>query len=751
MTQSPARPRHVLRRVITRIAQAALVSLTVLCSWANERVGSPWTGESGVQETTGQIMAREEEAGIRSNKIHHRHRSDFQNLPLDPDSPQIENWLAPGVALAPGAETNSAQSVGLNFTAATLVDTQAFPPDSMGAVGPTQFILAVNGRVRSFDKRTGLADGVLNADTDVFFQSVMTPPVTNNFTSDPRIRYDRLTGRWFITIIDVPGRAGALPNRILLAVSSGPVITSSTVWTYFYFQHDLVSPAGDTGKFADYPTLGVDAQALYIGANIFGTRGQGSFSDTTAYVIRKTSVLGAGPIVVTAFRGLVEKVQGINTGPYTPQGVDNAATNSTEGYFIGVDAGLYGRLALRRVSNPGGTPTISGNVLITIPLNGNTISIPHLGNTGGAAGNLDGLDYRLIMAQLRNGHLWTCANLAVNNTGVPNSTDTRMGVRWYELGNIAPGQTPSVIQSGTVYDPSSANTTDRRNYWMGAINVTGQGHAAIGFSVAGANEHINAGFAGRLAQDPLGSVREPVLYTASSTAYNPPGDSGGAEGRRWGDYSYTCVDPDDDMTLWTVQQFCNAQNSYGLRVLRILAPPPATPIACNPATLSAGASNVTVSVTGMSTNGSGFFDAGASFSNHVSAAVSGSGVTVEAINYIDPTHLNLTVSVSLTASAGPRALSITNPDGQVIQSAAGILNVSGSPPAPLVSIFRSGNSVLLRWSASAGTMYRVQQKTDMNAASWQNLGGVITATSSTAEKLDQIEPNSHRFYRVCVL
>ena len=77
----------------------------------------------------------------------------------------------------------------------------------MGAVGPTQYVVDLNGRIRSFDKATGLADGVLNVDTDVFWASVMTPAVCN-FTSDPRIRYDRLSGRWFFVMIDVPACDG---------------------------------------------------------------------------------------------------------------------------------------------------------------------------------------------------------------------------------------------------------------------------------------------------------------------------------------------------------------------------------------------------------------------------------------------------------------------------------------------------------------------------------------------------------------
>jgi hypothetical protein len=649
-------------------------------------VGSPWTGPPGVRRTTADIMenARTNAALVRGWRIHARSRAGFQKLPANPDSPVVADWPEPSPNTGAPAPAGP-QTLAVNFIGATLAETGAFPPDSMGAAGPTQFLVGVNGRIKSFNKFTGLPDGVLNASMDTFFNPVMTPPVNNNFTSDPRVRYDRLSRRWFVLIIDVPGSEGTLPNRVLLAVSDSPILTASTVWTFFYFQHDLVAPAGDSGKFADYPTLGIDANALYIGVNVFQSRGQGAFQDTTAFVVRKSSVLGAGPIVVTAFRNLIRKVQGIDTGPYTPQGVDNFDPAASEGYFIGVDAGLYGRMALRRVSTPGGTPAISDNVVFNIPLNGGTISVPHLGNTGGSYGNLDGLDYRLLAACLRSGRLWTTANIAVNNTGAPSGTDTRMGARWYELQGIASGQTPSVVQSGTLYQPSASNTTDATNYWMGTIMVNGQGHAAMGFSVAGVNSRINAGTAGRLAGDPAGTLQAPVLYTASTTAYNPPGDPGSSRGRRWGDYSYTCVDPDDDMTMWTVQQYCHAENSYAVRVVKLLAPPPALPIGCSPSTLAAGTSNVTLAVTGLSTNGSGFFDPGPGFSNRLAAVFVGNGVTVNSLTYSNPTQIRLNVSVSLAATNGARPLTITNPDGQAATSANGLLTITGGNTPPTIS------------------------------------------------------------------
>jgi hypothetical protein len=620
--------------------------------------------------------------------------------PQNPDSPESSEWPHSPVPFRIQSSISSLdlftpQTLStINFTGATLADTDAFPPDSMGAVGPTQYIVAVNGRIRSFDKTTGLVDGVLNVDTDVFFSSVMTPPLNNNFTTDPRIRYDRLSGRWFISMIDVPGTLGSLPNRVMIAVSNGGTITSSSDFTFFQFQHDLVgtAPNVDTGKFADYPTLGVDANALYIGVNVFTSTG--NFSNTTGFVVRKSSVLGAGPIFVTAFRGLIT-----TDGAFTPQGVDNYDPAATEGYFIGVSNASFGRLILRRVSNPGGTPTISSNISITVPTTTYPFTVPHLGNTGGINGQLDGLDDRLFAAHIRNGRLWTAHNIAVNSSGTTTSP-TRNGSRWYELTGIVSLGTPSVVQSGTVFDSAASNP---RFYWIPSIMVSGQGHAAIGFSTAGANEHANAGTTGRLAGDTLGAMGIPELYTNSTTAYNPPGDTGAQNGsRRWGDYSYTSLDPNDDMTMWTIQEFCNAANSYGVRVVKLLAPPPAMPFSASPSSIATGQSSVNVAVTGTSSAGSGFFDPDAGFPNRISAAVS--GVTLNSATYTDPTHITLTLS-TVGSMAGARTITVTNPDGQSATSASAILNICGTITInpSTISVGTYNTTYAQTFTASGGT------------------------------------------------
>src|SRR5438105_15845586 len=107
---------------------------------------------------------------------------------------------------------------------------------------------------------------------------------------------------------------------------------------------------------------------------------------------------GGGPIVVTAFPGLLPGGSA-SDGPYTPQGVDNFDPAATQGYFIGVSNTNFGRLDIRRISDPGGTPTISGNILLTVSSTAFPRSVPHLGNTGA---NVDALDDRLFNAVIRN-------------------------------------------------------------------------------------------------------------------------------------------------------------------------------------------------------------------------------------------------------------------------------------------------------------------------------------------------------------
>jgi hypothetical protein len=656
--------------------RVGLILVLGLAASAPAFAGSPY------QATVAEIMERQRLAPPPTGPQLQKPRlvAPRWNLPSNPASPLAPTFPSSAAPVA-APKASAPQTLGVSFLGATLADTNAFPPDTMGAAGPTQFLVGINGRLRTFTKATGAADGVLDADMDVFFNSVRNGLPT----SDPRVRYDRLSSRWIVTIINFG--ASFSNNRVLIAVTdaaSNGVLSNSTVWTFFFFQHNLDGPAGDTNLFLDYDTLGVDANALVIGGNIFTPAG--NFQGTSVHVVRKSTVLsgGGGNLVpsgnVVAFRNLTGSPAG--AGPYTPQGVDDLHhAAAAESWVVGVDNATFGTLMLRKISfsAPGAWPPagISGNLPLAVSSTFFPLSVPHLGNTGGAAGQLDALDDRLFDAKLRDGRIWTAHNIAVTSAGVGSPAGDRNGSRWYEID--VTGGLPSLVQSGTLFDPAASNPLF---YWIPSIEVSGQGHAAIGTSRAGAAARANAATAGRLSGDPLGTLQAPLQFTSSSTAYNPAADPGPP--RRWGDYSFTSVDPNDDMTMWTIQEYCDATDSYGVRVVQLVAPPPAAPSAAVPPTVAAGLASAMVTVTGTPAGGSGFFDPGAGYPNRIQAAVSGGDVTVNGLTYNGPTSVTLDID-TVGAALGPRTVTITNPDGQAVASAPGLLSIVVGGPAPTVT------------------------------------------------------------------
>ena len=80
--------------------------------------------------------------------------------------------------------------------------------------------------------------------------------------------------------------------------------------------------------------------------------------------------------------------------------------------------------------------------------------------------------------------------------------------------------------------------------------------ALIAFSQGSATSYVGAAYAMRFGWDAAGVMRAPSQFKAGMSSYdilipflnlNP--------NNRWGDYSITSVDPTDDHTLWTIQDY----------------------------------------------------------------------------------------------------------------------------------------------------------------------------------------------------
>src|SRR5262249_4610655 len=125
--------------------------------------GTPWTGAKGVTETVGRIMARSKSAQAAPMAL------PIRLAPQRRLAGASSSSLEPKPATQPQAPSVAVSS---SFLGASLADSGDVPPDAMGAAGPSQFLVVVNGRVRTFNKNSGVPDGDLDTTTNSFFGSL---------------------------------------------------------------------------------------------------------------------------------------------------------------------------------------------------------------------------------------------------------------------------------------------------------------------------------------------------------------------------------------------------------------------------------------------------------------------------------------------------------------------------------------------------------------------------------------------------
>jgi hypothetical protein len=79
-----------------------------------------------------------------------------------------------------------------------------------------------------------------------------------------------------------------------------------------------------------------------------------------------------------------------------------------------------------------------------------------------------------------------------------------------------------------------------------------------------------------------------------------------------------------------------------------------------------------------------------------------------------------------------------------------LVRVNGINVPILLQPLIAGSNILLSWTAVSNTAYRIEFEPGTEGTNWNALPGDITASNSTASKLDPVTP-SNRFYRVRVL
>ena len=609
-----------------------------------------------VRDSWSQMLARE--AAEQSSRVG---PNRLVEVPLlAPHANRLPRRRAQSRDSTPGPASGSPRSlappvhsVGTSFPAISLRDQfNAFgggsvPPDTMGAIGPDHFLQVINSSVAVFD-RTGRRLSHVALDTFFHFtENGVTYPRNGAF--DPRVLYDRRSGRWIASALE-RGATSESANDAVLAISA----TGDPLGAWFHYLVPISVPTDSRSYFSDFDTLGTDDNGVYVLASIFPSAGA-DFAKLVA--LDKAPLLAGAPAAQFQFAPIAD----VYSTPQPALNLDPVAADAPAWFVASwpftlnsTDSANLSCFTLTWRGAPGArTPTLGATKTVFTA----TFGFPAEAPAKGATVKLDATDFRLVNALLRNQRLWTCRNVGVNDSGGASGAN-RTGCEWLEL-DLAGGEA-RLRQSGRVFDEA---VTDPHFFLFPTIAVNGQGHAVMAFTSTSAADFPGIAFASRLATDPLGTMRDVALIKSGEHAYQR---LDGLGRNRWGDYSFTSVDPRDDLSLWTVQEYAKADGTeasiWGTWVARLLAPPPT---AASPGAVARrGMQGVFLTI-----SGSGFFDPGPGFSNRFRINLTGgspNGLGNFRVTGVTPNVAQVFLDVAEDAAPGPRELVVTNPDGQQV-------------------------------------------------------------------------------------
>jgi len=556
------------------------------------------------------------------------------------ESPPSARASAP----APAAQTTSL-TIGTSFRTTAQKDqinafaSSAFPPNIAAAAGPDHVVELVDGSAAVFNKTGALLSFVT---LDSFFTLVdggTTYP--RGGATNARLLFDRHSARWFAAALEFGNPAGS-SNHAILAVSRGPNPISDP-WDKYLIPIGRAN-MGFTTFLTDALTFGMDDNGVYFGATIIA-------SDAPFFPTYKiAAVARAGLIAPSPSMGTLYQFSGITDMYGTPQPAHNqdAVGPEARAWFVASSSTTLGNVHYRTLVWSGGVPALSAvsSVLATPPY-GFPLNAPSRDRTT----NIYITDDRLQAAVIRNARLWTCRSVGVNSTGTAQPAANRTGCEWLEID--VTGATAVLRQSGRIFD---SQAVDPRFYYYPAIMVSGQGHVACAFSGSSVNDFVGAFFTTRLATHPPGWMEPPVFLHAGEAAYEQL-DS--LDRNRWGEYAAASLDPNDDMTIWTVSPYACAlaADTWGTWAGEFRAPAPF--VSFMSASGVPGQTGLVISLTG-----AGLFDPGPGFRHRLDVTFSGTGVTVTNLAYVGPTRVDVTVDIAPNAPTGSRTITLTNPDGQ---------------------------------------------------------------------------------------
>jgi hypothetical protein len=451
------------------------------------------------------------------------------------------------VLLSSTVEAGVFVAIGNNFTGSRYgVNSTYKPPDGDGCIGPGYFIEFVNGFFSIYSKTNGSR---VQSMTDLNFWSSAGVSITSGWeVTDPRVLFDPASQRWFASQADFDPTDTINSNHFLLAISVTNDPTKG--WKGVKITGD---PTGV--NFADFPTLGFDANGVYLAGDMFDPSGNG-LSQSTLVSVPKSDLLLTTPTAAnrTLFSGLPYSSWGAILQPAVCRdgsGSGVVLAMGDLGYDLGQHSTLFDFKVLNAASH---SASLSGANTVNVP----AYTIPPDPYQPGGSSNLDDGDTRFSS-------IITCVGgnvYAVHGTQFNNNA----ALQWFRFNatNMA------LLETGIISDPVL-------DLYYGSIAVNPSGTVVIACNGSSPSNYISSyAFVGATVSG-VTTFNSKLLLRSSTVTYQSVDPTTGLS--RWGDYSSTSVDPLDPTRFWTLQLYAASSTAWATQITELITAPPMLSVA----------------------------------------------------------------------------------------------------------------------------------------------------------------------------
>ena len=434
--------------------------------------------------------------------------------------------------------------------------TRTIPPDTTGAVGATRIVSTLNSNYRIQNKADGATLSTVSIDGFWAPLNSATPgpaptpsPVAGVF--DPRIQYDPYTGggRWIVAAVSNSRSASA---SVLVGISA----TSDPQGTFTLYRFVVGCAAGAAGcdangEWADFPMLGFNKNWIAVGWNQFRTAGNQGFVAGKMLMLDYPALVGgtSTSMIFTANLG-----EGFCMHPattyspteetlYVPAHLSSAGASYRLHRITGTaSAPVFNFDSVTKIRPGGGWTQPGGDILPQT-------CVGTIGLTCPASLRFIDSGDSFIRSNVvfRNGSIWYAQTIGLP-AGRTALTIDRTAAQWTRV-----DPSGAFVEGGRI-DDASATSTSGEWYAYPSIAVNANGDVLVGFSNFSWRHFARAAYAMRL--NPESSMRDPAMIKEGEDYYSK---SFSGTRNRWGDFSHTMVDPDNDVDFWTIQEYAGTR------------------------------------------------------------------------------------------------------------------------------------------------------------------------------------------------